>query len=75
MLEATPVLSSSLLPALSKRDYLADTLPIQELTANRQEQSQLKSLVSEYGWLNCLRSNEVQQSVEDPSHSRKLRWM
>jgi hypothetical protein len=75
MLEATPILSSSLLPVLANRDVLAETLPIQDLTPNRQEQTRLKGLVSEYGWLNCLRINDVQESHDDPPNLKKLRWM
>jgi hypothetical protein len=75
MLEMREVLSSSLLPDLEQRDRLANTLPIEEATKNRNEQGQLKTLATEFGWLNVLRSNEVQSSISDPADLRKLRWI
>lgn len=75
ILELTPVLSSSLLPELRLRDYLSETLHAEDLTSNRQEQTHLKSLANEYGWMNTLRSQGVQQSIDDPKHLRKCRWM
>jgi Mg2+ and Co2+ transporter CorA len=75
MLEMREVLSSSLLPDLERRDRLAHTLPIEEATKNRGEQGQLKTLASEFGWLNVLRSDEVQSTISDPEDLRKLRWI
>jgi hypothetical protein len=75
MLEVNPVLVSSLLPALVNRDRLAQTLDVEELTSNRQEQASLKTLVDEYGWMNCLRSKGVQKSLGEPEDFSKVRWM
>jgi hypothetical protein len=75
MLEMREVLSSSLLLDLKDRDELAKKLPIEETTKNRNEQMQLKRLANEFGWMNVLRSNIVQETVLDPSDTRKLRWI
>jgi hypothetical protein len=73
MLEMREVLSSSLLPALERRDELANDLSIQEAT--RHEQVQIKTLAQEFGWLQVLRSNTVQKSINDSQESRKCRWI
>jgi hypothetical protein len=75
MLEMKEVLSSTLLPDLEKRDALINSLPFEDATKNRNDQNQLRTLASEYGWMNCLRSNEVQESISDPQHMRKCRWI
>jgi hypothetical protein len=75
ILELTPILSSSLLPELQSRDHLLETLRAEDFTSNRQEQTQMKSLANEYGWMNTLRSQGVQQSIDDPKDFRKCRWM
>jgi Mg2+ and Co2+ transporter CorA len=75
MLEMREVLSSSLLPDLEGRDGLANTIPIEEATKNRNEQVQLKSLANEFGWMNVLRSNTPQNSVLNSQDARKLRWI
>ena len=75
MLEMREVLSSTLLPALENRDRLAKSIHYDQLTANRSEQINLRNLANEYGWMNCLRSNDVQQSVSDPEELRKCRWI
>lgn len=75
MLEIREVLSSSLLPDLVDRDRLRREVDVSEWVQNRSEQYHFKSLVSEYGWLNGLRSKGVQESVDDPEGWRKCRWM
>lgn len=75
MLEMREVLSSTLLPALANRDGLANAIPYEQLTKNRSEQLNLRSLASEYGWMNCLRSKGVQQNLSDPEELRKCRWI
>lgn len=75
MLEMREVLSSTLLPVLAARDALANALPIEKLTGNRSEQMRLKSLVSEYGWMNCLRSKGVQKTIDEPQDFKKCRWI
>lgn len=75
MLEMKEILSSTLLPDLEKRDVLLDTIPVEEATKNRNEQIHLRTLATEYGWMNCLRSNEIQQTVFDPPNTRKCRWI
>jgi Mg2+ and Co2+ transporter CorA len=75
MLEMREVLSSSLLPDLERRDSLAKSIPIEEATKNRNEQVQLKSFANEFGWMNVLRSNSVQNSIFDSQDSRKCRWV
>jgi hypothetical protein len=75
ILELTPILSSSLLPELQSRDHLSETLHAEDITSNRQEQTQIKSLTNEYGWMNTLRSQGVQQNIDDPNELRKCRWM
>jgi Mg2+ and Co2+ transporter CorA len=72
MLEMREVLSSSLLPDLERRDDLANSPPIVEATTNHIE---LKTLANEFGWLNVLRGNEVQETMSDPQHLRKCRWI
>jgi len=73
MLEMREVLSSSLLPALEGRDALANNLSIQEAT--RHERVQIKTLAQEFGWLQVLRSNDVQKSITDSQETRKCRWI
>ncbi|ORX94206.1 hypothetical protein BCR34DRAFT_608335 [Clohesyomyces aquaticus] len=75
MLEMREVLSSSLLPELEQRDRLINTLPLEEATKNKNEQSHLRTLAAEYGWMNCLRSRGVQENVSDPPGYRKCRWI
>ena len=75
MLEMKEVLSSTLLPDLDHRDRLSQTAPVEEATSNRNEQKHLRTLIAEYGWLNCLRSNHVQETLFDPPDRRKCRWM
>jgi Mg2+ and Co2+ transporter CorA len=75
MLEMREVLSSSLLPELEGRDDLANTIAIDEATKNRNEQVHLKSLANEFGWMNVLRSNDVQTSLAGSKESRKCRWI
>jgi Mg2+ and Co2+ transporter CorA len=72
MLEMREVLPSSLLPDLERRDDLANSTPIVEATTNRNE---LKSLAGEFGWLNVLRSEKVQETISDPQDLRKCRWI
>lgn len=75
MLEMHEVLSSTLLPALEERDRLAKSIDYENLTKNRSEQMNLRNLAHEYVWMNCLRSEDVQQSVADPANFRKCRWI
>lgn len=75
LLEMREVLSSSLLPDLEERDTLANTLAVEDITKNRNEQVHLKSLANEFGWMNVLRSNEVQSNTSGSQDSRKLRWI
>jgi hypothetical protein len=75
ILELTPILSSSLLPELQSRNHLSESLRAEDFTSNRQEQTQIKSLANEYGWMNTLRSQGVQQSIDDPKEFQKCRWM
>lgn len=75
MLEMKEVLSSSLLPELENPDRLSKTIPWEEVTKSRNEQNHLRTLVTEYGWMNGLRGRGVQQGVDDPPDLRKCRWM
>jgi len=75
MLEMREVLTSTLLPALEQRDALLNQIPFEEVTRNRNEQTHLKTLATEYGWMNCLRSKGVQQKVSDPLDTKKCRWI
>ncbi|OCK81549.1 hypothetical protein K432DRAFT_392079 [Lepidopterella palustris CBS 459.81] len=75
MLEIKEVYSSTLLPDLENRDRLVNTIRMEEATKNRNEQAQLKTLAAEYGWMNCLRSNAVQETIHDPPDLRKCRWI
>jgi len=75
MLEMHEVLSSSLLPALEEKDRLANTISVESVTRNRNEQVHLRSLVDEFGWMNVLRSDNVQKSLFDSENSRKCRWI
>ncbi|OAK96482.1 hypothetical protein IQ06DRAFT_309242 [Phaeosphaeriaceae sp. SRC1lsM3a] len=68
MLEMREVLSSLLLPELRGRDDLANNLPVEEATPNRNEQAQLKRLANEFGWMNVLRCN-------DPQGQTRTRWI
>jgi hypothetical protein len=73
MLEMKEVLPSML--DLEDRDKLLNSLRFEDATKNRNEQNGLRSLASEYGWMNCLRTRGIQESVSDPPELRKLRWM
>ncbi|KAH7384650.1 hypothetical protein BKA66DRAFT_416963, partial [Pyrenochaeta sp. MPI-SDFR-AT-0127] len=75
MLEMREVLSSTLLPDLQNRDELAASISIEEVTQNRNEQARYKALAAEFGWLNCLRSKKVQETIFDSPDSRKCRWI
>ncbi len=75
ILEMNEVLPSAFAPDSETRDALRSIVHPATLTANRSEQSKLKSLLAEYGWLNCLRSELVQEHVSDPPNLRKCRWM
>jgi Mg2+ and Co2+ transporter CorA len=75
MLEMNEVLSSTLLPDLESRDKLFDTIPVEKITTNRSEQNHLRALANEFGWMNCLRRNDVQKSIQDPLETRKCRWI
>jgi Mg2+ and Co2+ transporter CorA len=68
MLQMHEVLSSTLLPELEARNDLSDTIPVEEATKNRNEQTQLRGLANEFGWMNVLRSNREEKK-------RKLRWI
>jgi hypothetical protein len=75
-LEIYETLTSTLVDDLRERDRLYEKLNSRESTSsNRQEFVRLQNLVREYGWMNCLRSRGVQQSVDDPSYLRKCRWI
>jgi hypothetical protein len=75
-LEIYETLTSSLVDDLTRRDVLYEKFRDKEPTAaNRQEFNKIKNLAHEYGWMNCLRSRGVQQSVDDPFHLRKCRWI
>lgn len=75
MLEMKEVLSSTLLPDLDRRDHLVNTIPLEDVTKNRNEQNHLRALAAEFGWMNCLRSSEVQDTVFGPPETRKCRWI
>lgn len=75
MLEMREVLTSTLLPDLERRDDLAENLPIAQIAKNWNEECRLRTLVDQYGWMNCLRSNEVQKNIDDPTEKRKCRWI
>lgn len=75
MLEMREILSSTLLPDLLQRDKLADTISIEDATKNRNEQARFKALAAEFGWLNCLRSEKVQETIFDSPELRKCRWI
>ncbi|OCL14589.1 hypothetical protein AOQ84DRAFT_384619 [Glonium stellatum] len=75
MLEIKEVFSSTLLPDLENRDQLVNTIRVEEATRNRNEQIQLKTLAAEYGWMNCLRSRGVQETIFDPPNYSKCRWI
>lgn len=75
MLEMKEVLSSTLLPDLENRDRLASCLPVEEISKIRNEQVRLRSLAAEFGWMNCLRSGKVQETIFDPPDTRKCRWI
>ena len=75
MLEMKEILSSTLLPDLERRDDLINNIPIDKVTKNRSEQNRLRTLAAEYGWMNCLRSDVVQESIFDPPETRKCRWI
>lgn len=75
MLEMREVLSSSLLPDLEHKDYLAKNICIEEVTKNRSEQSHLKSLANEFGWMNVLRNNNVPSTIYSSRDARRCRWI
>ncbi|KAF2458782.1 hypothetical protein BDY21DRAFT_341310 [Lineolata rhizophorae] len=75
LLEIKEVLSSSLEPDLEGRDRVHDGFAIEELTSHRTEQTRLRTVAREYGWLNCLRCRGVQESVDDPEEFKKCRWI
>jgi hypothetical protein len=75
MLEMKEVLSSNILPELEDPDRLLKSISWDDATKSRNEQNHLKRLVTEYGWMNCLRGRGVQQAVLDPPDLRKCRWM
>lgn len=75
MLETQEKLSSSFLPALKMRHWLATNLKPDSMTPNRQERLQLKSMVTEYGWMNALRLEKNELSPSDSGAVTKCRWM
>ncbi|KAH7135420.1 hypothetical protein B0J11DRAFT_426932, partial [Dendryphion nanum] len=75
MLEMKEVLPSTFLPDLERRDELSDTIPLENATPNRGEQNRLKAIAAEFGWMNCLRGNDVQNTLFDPPEMRKCRWI
>jgi hypothetical protein len=75
MLEMKEVLSSSFESALDLRDGLLENTKFEELSNNRTEQQQFQTLFKEYGWLNCLRSKGIQETLFDREDYNKLRWM
>lgn len=75
MLQMREILSSSLLPDLEDRDFLADSIPVEQATQNRNEQMQLRTLAAEFGWMNVLRSNKVQEAITDAQDAKKCRWI
>jgi hypothetical protein len=74
-LEINETLSSSLIDELQNRTSLTDRIKPEELSTNRQEQTQLKFLANEYGWMNSLRNKGTQKAPGDPAGFRKVRWM
>ncbi|KAF2674614.1 hypothetical protein BT63DRAFT_15750 [Microthyrium microscopicum] len=75
-IEMFETLSSSLVDDLQARDHLSETVDVEKLpTANRTEQRKLKEMIHEYGWLNCLRGEGIQKTVDDPQNFRKVRWV
>ena len=75
ILEVDETLASTLLPALRNRDKLAKELEIEAQSNNRQEQTDWRHALNEYGWMNCLRSKGVQTTIDTPKDHRKLRWI
>ncbi|KAF1957132.1 hypothetical protein CC80DRAFT_411937, partial [Byssothecium circinans] len=75
MLEMREVLTSTLLPALEQRERLSNSINVEEITTNRNEQKQIKKMAFEFGWMSCLRSKGVQQNVDDPQDLQKCRWI
>jgi hypothetical protein len=75
ILEIDETLPSTLLPALRDRDALAQELELEAHTSNRQEQTDWRRVLNEYGWMHCLRSKGVQNSLDAPDGHRKLRWI
>lgn len=74
ILEIGETFHSNLLPELQNRDRLGQNLHIEELTSFKSEQQMLQKLLDEFGWMNALRSEEVQQTIFDKK-LRKCRWM
>ncbi|CAO2655561.1 Nn.00g043640.m01.CDS01 [Neocucurbitaria sp. VM-36] len=75
MLQMREVLSSTLLPALEERDSLVSAIPYEDVAKNQNEQNRLRALAAEFGWMSCLRSNQVQQTISDSDDLRKCRWI
>lgn len=75
ILEVDETLSSTLLPSLKARDRLSADLKIEEHSQNRQEQTEWRRVLNEYGWMNSLRSKGVQTTLDAPEGHRKLRWI
>jgi len=82
ILEVKEISSSTVLPNLGDRDHLRESWEIDSLhpslksmSTTRQEQLQLSGLISEYGWMNCLRSWRAQESTDDLGNSCKCRWI
>lgn len=73
MLDMREILSSSLLPDLKNKDLLASTIPLEHVSKG--ERVRFQTVANEFGWMNCLRSNEVQTSTSDPPELRKCRWI
>ncbi|KAJ4989706.1 mg2+ transporter [Stagonosporopsis vannaccii] len=67
------ILSSSLLPQLENRDRLANNIPLDDAT--KSVRAHFQKLAFEFGWMNCLRGDEVQTSASDPPELRKCRWI
>ncbi|KAF2099732.1 hypothetical protein NA57DRAFT_38318, partial [Rhizodiscina lignyota] len=75
MLEMQEKLSSSFLPALKMRHWLAMNLKPDAMTANRQEQHRLKNIAIEYGWMHALRLEKEDLSPEEGGAVTQCRWI
>lgn len=69
------ILTSGLLKDLERRDHLENSIDFDPLTPNRQEQTRLRNLAHQYGWLQTLRGKGVQETIDDPPELRKCRWI